>query len=195
MTKGIKIKGINMKKRFGSAALLRKIGSFCREQAGYTFIELVTVIAICGIISVGALASNVQVINQTVTNNDYTTANRHVLNAIQWITRDAQMAQEIEGANGFPATANLTFSWTTWDNIPAQVVYSVESGRLIRSYTSGNATTQNTLIAQYISIDPASSNCTWDNQELVLTLTSSVGEGAHTVNVTKQKMIIPRPIL
>jgi prepilin-type N-terminal cleavage/methylation domain-containing protein len=189
------IKGIDMKYYFRSAAVLRKIRSFCREQAGYTFIELVTVIAICGIISLGALMSNAQVINQTVTNNDYTAANRHVLNAIQWITHDAQMAQDIEGAEGFPATANLTFSWVTWDNVPTQVVYSVADGRLMRSYTTGNATAQNTLIAQYINIDPASSNCTWDNQELILTLTSTVGEGAHTVNVTKQKMIIPRPIL
>jgi prepilin-type N-terminal cleavage/methylation domain-containing protein len=183
------------KNRFRSAAVLRNIRSLCREQAGYTFIELVVVIAICGIISVGALMSNAQVINQTVTNNEYTTANRHVLNAIQWITRDAQMAQDIEGAPGFPATDNLTISWLTWENVPTQVVYSVENGQLIRSYTAGNATTENTLIAQYISANSTSSNCTWDNQELTLTLTSTVGEGIHTVNVTKQKTIIPRPFL
>jgi prepilin-type N-terminal cleavage/methylation domain-containing protein len=188
-------KGIDMKKHIRSAAVLRKLRLLCREQAGYTFIEIAAVIAICGIISLGALMSNGQVLKQTVTNNDYTTANRHVLNAIQWITRDAQMAQDIDGASGFPATDNLTISWLTWDNVSTQVVYSVQGGQLIRSYTAGNATTENTLIAQYINIDPASSNCTWDNQELILTLTSTVGEGAHTVNVTEKKTIIPRPIL
>jgi prepilin-type N-terminal cleavage/methylation domain-containing protein len=184
-----------MKNNFRSASILRKIKSFCRQQAGYTFIELVAVIAISSIISLGALMSNVQVINQTVTNNDYTTANRQVLNAIQWISRDAQMAQEITGATGFPAASNMTFSWLTWDNVPTQVVYTVADGQLKRIYTAGNASAQETLVAQYLNIDPSSSNCTWDNHELVLTLTGTAGEGSHSVNVTKQKTIIPRPIL
>lgn len=184
-----------MKNIFKLAIILQKIKSLYRNQAGYTLIEILAVLAISSIISLGALMSNAQVINQTVKNNDYTTANRHVLNALQWISRDVQMAQDIEGASGFPATSNLTLSWLTWDNVQTEVVYSVEDGRLIRSYTTGDDPTQELLISQYINIDPASSNCTWDNRELVLTLTGTVGQGARIINVTKQKTIIPRPIL
>jgi prepilin-type N-terminal cleavage/methylation domain-containing protein len=184
-----------MKNHFSLATVMRKTKSLYREQAGYTLIEILAVLAISGIISLGALMSNVQVINQTDKNNDYTAASREVLNAMQWISRDVQMAQEIQGATGFPATSNLTIHWLTWDNLPTEVVYYVEDGLLKRNYTSGNATTQNTLIAQYINADPASSNCTWDNHELILTLTATVGEGIRAINITKQKTIIPRPIL
>jgi prepilin-type N-terminal cleavage/methylation domain-containing protein len=175
--------------------MIRKIKSVYREQAGYSLVELLAVLAITSIISLGALMSNVQVINQTEKNNDYTTANQQVLNAIQWISRDAQMAQDIQGASGFPAGSNLTISWTTWDNVPTEVVYYMEDGLLKRSYTAGNATTQKTLIAQYINTDPASSNCSWNGHELTLTLTATVGGGTRATNVTQQKIIIPRPML
>jgi prepilin-type N-terminal cleavage/methylation domain-containing protein len=184
-----------MTKYCGLAAKIRKIRSLYREQAGYSLVELLAVLAIGSIIGLGALMSNYQVINQTEKNNDYATANQQVLNAIQWISRDAQMAQDIQGASGFPAGSNLTIYWMTWDNVPTEVVYYVDNGLLKRNYTTGNATTQNTLIAQYINVDPASSSCSWDGHELILTLTATVGGGTRAINITQQKVIIPRPIL
>jgi prepilin-type N-terminal cleavage/methylation domain-containing protein len=176
--------------------ILRKIRSFHRNQAGFTLIELMAALAISGFISLGATMATSQVINQTVKNNDYTTANRHVLNAITWIGRDAQMAQDIEGWEGFPATSNLTLSWITWDNLSVETVYSVDvEGQLRRTYTIEGSQPQENLIAQYVKIDPASSNCTWDNEELTLTLTGSVGEGTRIVNVTRLNTIASRPKL
>ena len=182
--------------------ILRKIRSFFRNQAGfYSLIEIIATLAISGIISLGALMANSQVITQTVKNNDYITANRQVLNAIRWISLDAQMAQSIEGYyidqdnRGFPIDSNLTLSWTTWDNQSNQAVYSVENGQLRRSYTVGEDPSQELLIAQYVSIDPASSNCTWNNGVLTLTITGSVGEGSRVVNITKEKTIVSRPLI
>jgi prepilin-type N-terminal cleavage/methylation domain-containing protein len=175
--------------------ILRKIRSFHRNQAGFTLIEIVATLIIGSIIGLGATMANSQVIKQTVRNNDYTVANRQVLNAIQWISRDAQMAQKIEGAEGFPNSSNLTLKWTTWDNQLNKVVYSAVNDQIRRSYTIDDDPAQEVLIAQYI--DPDSLSCDWDENtgELTLTITSSVGEGAHAIEVIKEKTITSRPNL
>jgi len=166
--------------------ILRKIKCFRRGQAGFTLIELMATLGICGIIGVGVTMANAQVISQTVKNNDYTTANRQVLNAMRWISLDAQMAQTIENWENFPASDNLTLTWETWDNKSVEVVYSVDSDlELRRTYTIEGSPPQVNLIAQYVDIDPEASYCNWDNGELTLTLTGSVGEGARVVNVTR----------
>jgi len=186
--------------------MLRFIKSLHKNQAGYTLIELLAVLAISGIISVGALMANGQVITQTVRNNDFTTANRHVLNAIQWISKDAQMAQEVAGYylssdnTGFPVDANLFLSWETWDNHVKHVYYSLDNeGRLKRTSTTDGGDMEETLIAQYLRAD--STNCTWyvstDNAtcQLTITVCGVVGKEKSPAVVTKQKTISPRPLI
>jgi prepilin-type N-terminal cleavage/methylation domain-containing protein len=166
--------------------ILRKIRRFRRGQAGFTLIELIASLAICGMIALAATMAIAQITKQTVRNNDYTTANRQVLNAMNWISRDAQMAQTIENWEHFPIADDLTLTWETWDNLTVQVVYSVDSDfELRRVCTVEGSPPQQTLIAQYVDIDAESSYCTWDNEELVLTLTGSVGSGTRIVNVTR----------
>jgi prepilin-type N-terminal cleavage/methylation domain-containing protein len=87
-----------------------------KNQSGFTLIELAVSIAIMGAICLGATVANAQIINQTARNTDFTTASRQALNAIHWISRDAQMSQTINGTAGFPLSDNLTMAWEEWDN-------------------------------------------------------------------------------
>lgn len=174
--------------------IFRKIRLFYKNQAGFTLIELMVALVISGIIGLGATVSSGQVLNQTSRNSDYTTASRNAMNAIHWISRDAMMAQTINGAEGFPQNEDLSLNWVEWDNTVNSANYSLENGILRRIYSDGSQVT-NTIIAQYINSDAELTNCVSYNGTLTLTITSSVGEGSKVVNVTRVREIISRPQL
>jgi prepilin-type N-terminal cleavage/methylation domain-containing protein len=167
---------------------------FHRHQAGFTLIEMMVSLVITGLIGLGAAVSIAQVLNETSRNTDYTAASRNAMNAVYWIGRDAQMAQEISGSAGFPATANLTLSWEDWNNSSYNVTYSLEDGKLFRDYTVDGQSTLS-LIAESINANPAMTNCSADNGTLIVTITGSVGEGSKIIDVTRVREITPRPQL
>lgn len=175
--------------------ILRNIRLFSKDQRGFTLVEMLASLAIAGLIGLGATMANAQVMNQTARNNDYTTASRHTLNALHWISRDTQMAQTIDGVAGFPATSNLTLTWTEWDNTVNQVVFSVVNGQLMRSYSVDGGAPSVTLVAEYINSDAQMTNCVSGNGILTIKITGSVGEGSTVVNVTKLREIASRPKL
>jgi len=159
-----------------------------------TLIEILVSLAITSLIGLGASVSSFQVINVTSRNNDYTTASRNAMNAVYWISRDAQMAQIISGVPGFPQTADLSLSWMDWNNSSHNATYSLENGSLKRSYNVDGQITE-TLIAEYINSSPDSTNCTSVNGTLMLRITSSVGEGSRIIDVTRVRTMTARPNL
>jgi prepilin-type N-terminal cleavage/methylation domain-containing protein len=174
--------------------IFRGIRLFHRNKAGLTMIEIMVSLVISSLIALGATISTVQVLNETSQNNDYTTASRNAMNAVYWISRDAQMAQIISGVSGFPQTDHLSLAWTDWDNVSHNATYSLENGQLFRSYlVDGNTT--DTLVAEYINSSENMTYCTTDNGTLTLTITSSVGEGAKIVDVTRIRQMTARPKL
>jgi hypothetical protein len=126
--------------------------------------------------------------------SSFTAASRNVLNAVYWISQDAQMAQSFSGELGFPETSNLTLSWVEWDNTPNTVAYTVSNGSLTRYHTAGVDLVQ-TRIAEFITSDRDSTNATSANGTLTITITASLGQGARTVNITKTREITSRPKL
>ena len=173
--------------------IFRRMGSIVKAQRGFTLIETLVVIAITGIIGLGATTVIFQVNNLTTKNTDYTAASRQTMNAIYWISNDAQMAQTVapSGASGFP----LTLSWTGWDNTVHQVTYTLEAGRLRRYYSVDGGGAAQSHIAQYINTDESMTSCNFTSGVLTLKITASVGEGTRLINVTKTREITARPCL
>ena len=174
--------------------IFRKLQLWNRDQSGFTLIEMVVTLAITGFIAIGVAVANAQVLNQTSENNDYTTASRQAMNAVYWISRDAQMAQVISGVSGFPQTANLSMAWIDWSNSSHNATYSLNNGQLQRTYTVDGGNTE-TLIAEYINSSDNKTYCTSENGTLTLTVTSSVGEGSKIIDVTRVRGMTARPKL
>ena len=167
---------------------------FRRDQKGYTLVEMVLALALTGIIGLGVSMAITQVCTETSENSDYTTASRHAMNAIHWVGQDIQMAQTVTGVSGFPETSDLVLTWEWWDNSDYSVNYTVENGNLYRVFCEDGATVR-TLIAEYVVADSASTNCTSYNGTLVFTVTTSIGQGANQVTVTRSREISARPQL
>jgi len=168
--------------------------SFCKEQAGYTLIELMAAMVITGLIGLGATISTFQVLTQTSKNSDYVTANRNAMNALHWISRDAMMAQTMNGVDDFPQNGTLSLSWVEWDNTTHTANYSLENGSLFRIYSDDSQVTR-TLVAEYINPDVNSTFCSSDNGVLTVTITSSVGEGSRVVDAKRVRETVLRPEL
>ena len=172
-----------------------KVKLLNRNQQGFLLIEVLGALVIASLISLVVTMANAQVLSQTSTNNNYTTASRQTLNAIYWIGRDVQMAQTINGTSGFPQTENLVLSWKTWENNVHTANYSLVDGQLQRTYVIDSGSPTTTTIAEYINPGEGLTYCTSDNGVVTLKITSSVGEGAKTVDVSKIHQITSRPNL
>ena len=174
--------------------MLRKMRLFHKTETGFTLIEIMVSLVITGFIGLGAAMSSAQVLTQTSRNSDYTTASRNAMNAVYWIGRDAQMAQVISGSAGFPGTSDLILSWDDWENVSYNATYSLDDGKLTRTYTVGGLS-KDIVVAEYINSTENMTYCTSDNGTLILKITSSVGEGSKVVDVTRIREVTARPQL
>jgi prepilin-type N-terminal cleavage/methylation domain-containing protein len=174
--------------------IFRIIRSFANNRAGFTLIEIIAAMSITGLIGLGASIATGQVINQTTRNNDYTTASRNAVNALHWLSRDALMAQTVNGTAGFPLTQTLSMRWRDWDNAAYTANYTVANGQLRRVFSDGSTVTS-TVIAEHINSAAGLTGCVSYNGTLTITVTSSVGEGAKVIDITRVRVISSRPNL
>ena len=168
-------------------------GADKKHQRGFTLMEMMVALVIISCVSLGATMANAQIMSQTARNNDYTTATRQSLNAVHWISRDAQMSHSINGTSGFPDSDNLVITWKQWDNTEHTVVYSVVNNTLRRSHSVDGGAAVTTVVAEYINDDPSLTNCSLSNDVLTIKITSSVGAGDQVVDFTKELQIASRP--
>jgi prepilin-type N-terminal cleavage/methylation domain-containing protein len=170
--------------------ILRKSGRILRSRRGFTLIEVILALAIISFIGAGVSTATIQILKQGVRNGYYITASQNTMNAIHWISRDAEMSQTVEtdGASGFP----LTLSWIDWGSADYEVVYSIEGDKLKRSYSVNGSAPSQAVVAEYVNSIPENTNCEFDIRFLTLQVTSTVGEGAHAVSVTNISKIFIR---
>ena len=171
----------------------RKIKELLNRQSGFTLVEMMVSLLIISFITLGATVANAQMVQQTARNSDYTTASRQALNAVHWISRDAQMSHAINGTAGFPQSDNLSITWKEWDNSEHSAVYFLQNNQLRRIYSTDGGPAQTTVVAEYINDDPSLTNCSTANDVLTITITSSVGEGDLVIDFTKELQITSRP--
>ena len=171
----------------------RRLKLFNKEQGGFTLIEFLVSLAIVGFICLGATVATGQLLNQTANNNNHTTASRQALNAVHWISRDAQMSQNVTGASGFPLSNDLVISWEAWDNSQHVVTYSLLSNTLRRSYSVNGGDPEVTVIAEYINDNPTLTNSAFADDVLTIKITSSVGVNDKIADFTRQADISLRP--
>jgi prepilin-type N-terminal cleavage/methylation domain-containing protein len=136
---------------------IKKTIKYAGGQTGYTLIEILVVLAIMGLLTVGINASITHIIRVGSRGADSMTAIKQVENAFHWITTDVQQAQQIRPGliDGFP----LNLHWVEWDGTDYSITYSIEFDELKRSVSLNGGATQDMVIARYISPVLAETNC------------------------------------
>ena len=149
-------------------------------EKGISTIELIVTLSIMALISLAATMTTFQVAEGTARSNNRMVAIHQVQNAGYWISRDAQMTDNVTTDNLSPPDF-LLLSWTEYDASGNATSHSVRYffeglsggvGRLERNYRSSAGANYNTLIAKYIYYDPADPASTSDvgYQKPVLTV-------------------------
>lgn len=174
-------------------SMLRRLD---RNQKGFTLVELLLVIALTGIIGTVAAMSIHQILTGTVHSNDQNTAINQVRNAGYWISRDAQMAEDICFNNTSPEEF-LILKWTQWGydepSVYHSVTYSFEKisqeglGRFKRTHTATDGTREEAFIADHIYYNTTSANYT--SPVLTVQITAKIGDATET----RQYEITRRP--
>ncbi|MFA5309862.1 MAG: prepilin-type N-terminal cleavage/methylation domain-containing protein [Dehalococcoidales bacterium] len=167
-----------------------KLRHILKGRRGFSLLEVVLALFIITVVGAAVSTATFQMVRQSAKNRDYTTASQFTMNAVHWISRDAEMSQSIGigGPTGFP----LTLSWVDWGNTTYRVVYTVVNGQLKRSYSVNNGTPVQTLLAESVNMVSENTTCEFSNRTLTLRVTSTVGEGAHAVSVTNMREIFMR---
>ena len=159
------------------------------NQRGIALIELIIAVALSVVITGATTATIFQVIEGSARTNNHMTAVRQVQNAGYWVSHDAQTAQSVNttGTDGFP----LTLTWTAWDGIKYEVVYSENTTNLQRSYSVDGAPVDTIFVAQYV--DPSATSANFTGGELTFTVKATVGTGSQARSETRLYKVVPRP--
>jgi len=173
--------------------IFHRLGLISKNQRGFTLIELMISTAIIGLISVATTTAIFQMLNVSSGSTNHMTAVKQVQNAVNWISRDAQMAQIVvpNGDSGFP----LNLTWVKWANTVHQVTYTLEDSKLQRNYYVNGGEPSEALVARFIDPDSEMTNCQYVGGVLTFKITATVGSGSQVASDIRVCEVIPRPAL
>jgi type II secretory pathway component PulJ len=162
------------------------------DEHGFFTIETIVAILVMSMIALGAIMSIFQVIRLTAQSDSHMTTLQQVQNAGFWISRDAQMADNVTTEN-LTGTDFLVLSWTEVDDsdntTDHSVTYFFEElsggiGRLKRNHSSSASLNNETLVAQHICYDPAdpvnTSNVSYTSPSLTVKLVATFADASET---------------
>jgi prepilin-type N-terminal cleavage/methylation domain-containing protein len=169
-----------------------------KGQRGFTLIEVLIVIGLTGLISVGLTATIMQVLTMSHHTANRMTAVRQVQQTGFWVSPDVQMAQDIdtEDDSGTPEFELLTLNWTEFgasSNYTNTVIYTLEampSGEydiLWREHYIGSSLDSKIKVAEYIN--PAQTRFYEVAGVYKFQVTATVGDQSET----KTYEVKPRP--
>jgi prepilin-type N-terminal cleavage/methylation domain-containing protein len=166
---------------------------FC-NQIGFTLIEVVIGIAISSLLGGGIVTAVYQMGWVNDMSNARVSAVKQVENALYYINRDVQMAQQIQtNLQGYW----LKLSWSTpEDNALNEVTYSVQNGVITRRQSiNGSQTSQKEVASHIVHAAVTAPNYSAIPPEKVWTIqvVATTYSGHQQVSETRQIEIIPRP--
>jgi prepilin-type N-terminal cleavage/methylation domain-containing protein len=159
-----------------------------KNQSGFTLIEILMVIVIASLITIGVVTAIGQTSNVSVGTDAHMTATKEVENAVHWVTDDAQMVQSVNttaSPSGFP----LTLAWVDWNSNSKNVIYGLVNGQLLRRYIVNGGQPVDSVIVGHI--DSSQTNCSITSAELTFKITSTIGS-SHPVSETRSFSVTPR---
>jgi len=174
-----------------------------KTEHGFNTIEIIVALLIMSAIALGAGMTIFQVAEVTDQTDAHMTAARQVQSAGYWISRDAQMADDVTTDN-LSGTDFLVLGWTEVDEIDNTtnhtVTYFFEDlsggiGKLKRNHSNTDGLNRNTLVAQYIYFDlsdpEVSSNVSYASPVLTVKLAALFEDR----NETREYQVSLRPVL
>ncbi|MFW6102565.1 MAG: type II secretion system protein [Chloroflexota bacterium] len=165
-----------------------------KDERGFTLIEMVVVLALIGLITLGITAAIMQILTINTRASNHMIAVRQVDQAVKQVIWDTLQAQNVT------YTQNphflLTLAWTDWDRTENAVNYTIEDNKLKRSQSIDGGSPTLRVIAQYI--DPYQTGCDPvgvlpDDSPLTFEVTATVGNGPYEAVETRVYEIKPRP--
>jgi prepilin-type N-terminal cleavage/methylation domain-containing protein len=177
-------------------------GTINKSQRGFTLIEVLMAIAVTAIIAVFVTVSIFQIVNVNSKSNSRLIAVEEVENAINWITKDAQMAQFSQFSETGTQPLPVNLAWANEYDYPptsVSVIYRINGNQLLRDYSINGEPPTTTVVVSDIDPDPLATNWSFswspssERGALTFQISVTVG-GSKPVTETRSFTVVSRSV-
>ena len=160
------------------------------DQRGISLIEMVTVVALIGLLAAAIVMTLAQVLTVSRSATDRMIAVRQVQQAGKEVSKDVLQSNTVTFNEG--GDFRLNVYWLDHQDVSHNVTYEISAGNLERTHTAGEGSASTRVVAQYIS--SSGTNCTREGDKIIFRVTAEVGDDVETRTVeTRTYEIQPRP--